>query len=339
MDEWLSKQEIEAKFMHISKHSLPFEGPVKDIIPQKGTDLFKDTWKFLKGLFYVTKDGYYFQYNDVCHGNINLNQEGQPYDLFLDGALRCAYSYSLTTSAFGVIEFLMGIISKGNFYVGKDRYGDLYFLFSDFCYTYLREKDLVNKNVTEKEELKCEEIQITGKKFPNDFIQSTRIRRRFGGFQQIGPYKELKFYDRIRCSVGFDGKTLSSPGRYLQIVAMNKSSYAFLDNNTFMPERKIIFNGYHFCGNNENFIWLKINSAWGLYNRSLSLFTIPPVCDDYPYNWYDDCLIIKIHGKYGVAQKDGIILLDFVYDNISSFSSTHYKVKQGDREWEIKIKQ
>ncbi len=145
MDEWLSKQEIEAKFMHISKHSLPFEGPVKDIIPQKGTDLFKDTWKFLKGLFYITKDGYYFQYNDVCHGNIDLNQEGQPYDLFLDGALRCAYSYSLTTSAFGVIEFIMGIISKGNIYVGKNRYGDLYFLFADFCYTYLKE---ANNNST-----------------------------------------------------------------------------------------------------------------------------------------------------------------------------------------------
>ncbi len=145
MDEWLSKEEIEAKYLHISKHSLPCEGPIKEIIPQKGTDLFKDTWKFLKGLFYITKDGYYFQYNDVCHGNINLNQEGQPYDLFLDGALRCAYSYSLTTSAFGVIEFLMGIISKGNVYVGKNRFGDLYFLFVDFCYTYLR---VAKKNST-----------------------------------------------------------------------------------------------------------------------------------------------------------------------------------------------
>lgn len=145
MDEWLSKDEIEAKFMHISKHSLPYEGPIKEIIPQKGTDSFKDTWKFLKGLFYVTRDGYYFQYNDVCHGNINLNQDGQPYDLFLDGALRCAYSYSLTTSAFGVIEFIMGIISKGNIYVGKNRYGDLYFLFADFCYTYLKE---ANNNST-----------------------------------------------------------------------------------------------------------------------------------------------------------------------------------------------
>jgi len=26
MDEWLSKDEIEVKFMHISKHNLPFEG-------------------------------------------------------------------------------------------------------------------------------------------------------------------------------------------------------------------------------------------------------------------------------------------------------------------------
>ena len=30
MDEWLSKDEIEAKFMHISKHSLPYEGPITE---------------------------------------------------------------------------------------------------------------------------------------------------------------------------------------------------------------------------------------------------------------------------------------------------------------------
>ena len=52
MDEWLTKEEIQAKYKHISKHTLPFECSIIKIIPQKGIP-FSERWKFLKNLFYI----------------------------------------------------------------------------------------------------------------------------------------------------------------------------------------------------------------------------------------------------------------------------------------------
>ena len=64
MEEWLTIQDIEEKYKHISLHSFPFESIVVKIIPQKGCP-FSERWKFLKGLFYITEDNYYFQYSPM----------------------------------------------------------------------------------------------------------------------------------------------------------------------------------------------------------------------------------------------------------------------------------
>lgn len=339
MDEWLTKEEINAKYRHVSQHQLPFETEIIEIIPQKGIN-FSDRWKFLKGLFFVVKEGYFFQYTDVCHGIIDFDQDGQPFDIFLDGAIRCAYSYAFTSSVESTIAFLMGILSEGKLFIGIDKYNKPYYYYVGFSYTYLREQHVGNENKKEEKEIKCEEIIISGKKYPDDYLQSSRIKRMFGKPIKIGPYSKLDFYDRIACSIGFDGKTLRFPGKYLQIVAYNNDFCSLLDNNTLKVENNVLFNNYRFLGNTKNLIWLKINSFWGLYNRTLLKFTIPPICSDFGYSPLgSDCVIVKIEGKYGLAREDGTILLDSGYDKIENISSLHYKVKQGIKEWEIKLKE
>ena len=339
MDEWLSKEEIDAKYRHVSLHQLPFETEVIEIIPPKGIN-FSDRWKFLKGLFFVVKEGYYFQYTDVCHGIIDLDQEGQPFDIFLDGSIRCAYSYAFTSSVESTIAFLMGILSEGRIFIGKDKHDRIYFYFVDFGYTYIREQQVSNEKRIEENVIKCEEITISGEKFSEDYLQSSRTKNMFGKPVKIGPYSNLDFYDRIVCSIGFDGRTLRSPGKYLQIVAYNNDFCSLLNNNTLKAEINVVFNSYRFLGNTQNLIWLKIDTFWGLYNRNLSKFTIPPICSDYCYSPSgSDCIIVKINGKYGVAKEDGTILLESLYDNIENISSLHYKVKQGKKEWEIKLKE
>lgn len=341
MDEWLTKQEIEAKYRHVSQHQLPFETEVNKIIPQKGIS-FSDRWKFLKGSFFIVKEGYYFQYTDVCHGLIETDQDGQPYDLFLDGAIRCAYSYAFTSSVESTIAFLMGILSKGRIFIGKDKHNRIYFNYVDFGYTYLRGQQTSDGNRIEEKIIKCEEVTISGKKYLNFYRKPSLLNRMkmFGKPIKIGPYSKLDFYDRIACSIGFDGKTLRFPGKYLQIVAYNNDFCSLLDNNTLKVENNVLFNNYRFLGNAKNLIWLKINSFWGLYNRTLLKFTIPPICSDFGYSPLgSDCVIVKIEGKYGLAREDGTILLDSGYDKIENISSLHYKVKQGIKEWEIKLKE
>lgn len=334
-----TKGEIDVKYRNVSQHQLPFETEIIEIIPQKGIN-FSDRWKFLKGLFFIVKEGYYFQYTDVCHGIIDLDQDGQPFDIFLDGAIRCAYSYAFTSSVESTIAFLMGILSEGRIFIGKDKHDRIYFYYVDFSYTYIREQQVNKENKIEEKIIKCEEITISGEKFPEDYLQSSCTKRMFGKPVKIGPYSNLDFYDRIVCSKGFDGRTLRSPGKYLQIVAYNNDFCSLLDNDTLKVENNVVFNNYCFLGNAQNLIWLKIDTFWGLYNRTLSKFTIPPICSDYCYSPLgSDCIIVKINGKYGVAKEDGTILLESLYDKIENVSSLHYKVKQGMKEWEVKLKE
>ena len=338
MVDWLTKEEIQAKYKHISKHSLPFECSITKIIPQKGIP-FSERWKFLKNLFFITDDNYYFQYSDICHNEIGLNQDGQPYDIFLDGTIRCAYSVAYSSSDSTVISFILKVLSEGKIYASKDKNGKTYFLFVDLCHTYIRKKEEKNDSIIQKEVEVCKEIHIKGKKVQDCYTPSIKHESLFEGPLRIEPYDKLLFYDKIDCSVGLDGRILRYPGKFLQIVAKNNGIYSFLDNKSLMPDNNIVFNDYRFLSNNKNLIWLKINSTWGLYNRSLSVFTIPPVCDDCPSTYFSpDYIIAKIKGKYGVVREDGTIILDFEYDDITSISSTHYKVKQKANEWEVRIK-
>ena len=136
MEEWLTKQEVEEKYKHISLHTFPFESIIIKVIPQIGNP-FSDRWKFLKGLFYITDDGYYFQYKDICRGQISMEQDGQPFDILLDGVLRYVFPLAYMNSSTLITGYILTLLSEGKLYGGKDRSNNIYFLFSDFWYTYL----------------------------------------------------------------------------------------------------------------------------------------------------------------------------------------------------------
>lgn len=135
--DWLTKEEIDVKYRHVSTHVMPFETIVVEVLPQKGIN-FSDRWQFLKGLFFIIKDGYYFQYNDVCHGIVDLDQGGQPFDIFLDGAIRCSYSDAFTSSPESTVDFLKNILSRGKVHIFKNTNNDVVFTYVNFGYTYLR---------------------------------------------------------------------------------------------------------------------------------------------------------------------------------------------------------
>lgn len=173
MDDRLTKADIKKKYKHVSEHILPFECDIVDIIPQAET-AFSERWTFLKSLFYITDDGYYFQYNDVVPSSVNVKQEGDPFDVYLDGVLRCAYSYAYTSSPGATTGFIKQILSEGRIYVNRNRNNDLYFVFVGIGYSYLRDtgegnttNNTANVSIAENERKKCEFLSPINKLYDN----------------------------------------------------------------------------------------------------------------------------------------------------------------------------
>lgn len=148
MEEWLSKQEIEEKYHHISRHSFPFECVVVKVIPQKGHP-FSERWDFLSNLFFITDDEFFFQYTDICKGDISTNQDGQPFDILLDGVLRYVYSFAYTSSSERITGYLLALLSEGKIFGGKDKNNKPYYLVCDYWYSYLPQNSH-NKELEQK---------------------------------------------------------------------------------------------------------------------------------------------------------------------------------------------
>ena len=148
MEEWLSKQEIEEKYHHISRHSFPFECVVVKVIPQKGHP-FSERWAFLSNLFFITDDDFFFQYSDICKGDISTNQDGQPFDILLDGVLRYVYSFAYTSSSERITGYLLALLSEGKIFGGKDKNNKPYYLVCDYWHSYLPQNSH-NKELEQK---------------------------------------------------------------------------------------------------------------------------------------------------------------------------------------------
>lgn len=331
MEEWLTIQDIEEKYKHISLHSFPFESIVVKIIPQKGCP-FSERWKFLKGLFYITEDNYYFQYSDICRGLIDTDQDGQPYDIFLDGILRYVYSLAYTNSSSTITDLILTLLSEGKIFGAKDRYNKSYYLFSDYYYSYLPPK-YYRKDFSRI--LYLEDGSIKRKFFWNlPVIWNSDIKEKenFEGFRLV-PFKDFdvekvdNFYDRFW--------TIKNSLGYFQLYDV--SDKRLLD--TFFDE--IHYGNYIFNDNNgdsygvDDYIFRK-DDKWGCldgdgkvlipceYDRIEHLIA----CDGREET---DKYLIWINEKVGLFDKKSGICLRCLFDEISCIYYCHdlYKVKQG----------
>lgn len=126
--ELLSEEKVHLKYRHFSECNIPFEDTIKEILPSNRYP-YSDRWNFLKSIYLITSKGYYLNYRDICNNN-NLNYDDeQPYSIFLEGAVECAYSFAYTEEMEATLSFIRGILSKGKLTVTyyKGKYG---FLFS-----------------------------------------------------------------------------------------------------------------------------------------------------------------------------------------------------------------
>ena len=132
----MSLYEIRQTYKHFTERNVPFEDEIIDIIPQTGVS-YSERWDFLKSLVYVTSKGYYFTYEDVFGNNAHHDpKEHQPYEIFLEGALKCVYPYAFNAEVSSTLNTLFKILSLGKISVGKYD-GKYSFTFTLSYYTYL----------------------------------------------------------------------------------------------------------------------------------------------------------------------------------------------------------
>lgn len=342
--DWLTKEDIKRKYRHVSMHEMPFETKVLEVIPQEGT-VYSNRWEFLKGLFFIVEDNYYFTYNDVCLNRIELQQEGQPYDIFLDGALRCTYPHAFSSSSSSTVNFVKSILSKGKIYINRNKKNRITFTFVNDGFSYLRNysgsknSDKGDNSNNGNDKLKIEYITHSRYYKKEDLIpQSNSTCTPL----HLSTCKKLNFYDSVSEDDGFHGNVkVRVPDGFENPVAKKDGMFFLLNPDTFEPIPNIEFEGYNYPLKHDKYvIWLRINNKWGLYNRTLERFVIPPICDNYEYFRYISPLNIfkiKVFGKYGVANDDGKIILEASYDYIGFITMKRFKVKKNNDEWEVSI--
>jgi hypothetical protein len=127
----MNMYEIHQKYKHFSERNFPFCDEIIDIFPIAGVN-YSDRWDFLKSLVYLTSKGYYFTYDDVFGQKaIHDPKTSQPYESFLEGALKCMYPYAYEVEREITLKALIKILSLGYVYVNKR--GDKYsFTFSNY---------------------------------------------------------------------------------------------------------------------------------------------------------------------------------------------------------------
>lgn len=106
------------KYKHFTKRKMPFEDEIVDVVASSNVN-YSDRWEFLKSINLITSKGYYLTYSDICGENAFCDPETQPYDVFLEGAIKCAYPYAFNSEIDSTLRFIKDILSKGKISVSK----------------------------------------------------------------------------------------------------------------------------------------------------------------------------------------------------------------------------
>lgn len=121
-------------------------------------------------------------------------------------------------------------------------------------------------------------------------------------------------------------------------VGKNGDTLFLLEAQNFTPINNFFFTDYKCVGNDlrgvclDGIIWLKVDRKWGLFDKERRMFCIPPICDDFrnPKQEFTQFVII-VDDKYGVADINGNIVLDWVFDDIYIITNDCFRIKMNER--------
>lgn len=134
----------------------------------------------------------------------------------------------------------------------------------------------------------------------------------------LQPYTKLKFYHSI--------KLFESSNTPILANQCERGPYALLDNKTFLPRTQFIFSDYSSFIPGRNYLWLKGETKWGLFDCEKLEFIVKP-----QFAWISastkNGTIVQCNGLYGLVSNNGKWLLTCDYDEIIEKGSI-YTLKQ-----------
>lgn len=142
-------------------------------------------------------------------------------------------------------------------------------------------------------------------------------------------------FERIQISIlGFD-----NPKKY--IFASKKGLYSIL-NDSFIPTIPFQFEKIQECNGNGDYLWVRVNKKWGLYNYKQKQFIVSPRFDDISRTGsHRNCytLIVTIGDRWnggsyklGAINDKGELFIDCKYEELYENSRGYYKAKLNGKE-------
>ena len=166
------------------------------------------------------------------------------------------------------------------------------------------EKSLLNNRIGE----------IQTRSVNNNCIQRESITP-----SHFSPFFKLHFYDDVNVYRLYNKKSL-------YIIAKSNNQFCFLDPNSLLPSDDIRFTRFavicDYYGvtfeKDAKYLWLEVNSKWGLYNTAYNRFVISPIYDSYHIEGQNfDYFVVCVNQKYGLVGKKGRVLLECEFDKIT----------------------
>ena len=149
MDRRVTEKEVRKKYKHFTERKMPFEDHIVEVLASDNI-FYSDRWNFLKSIYLITSKGYYLTYNDICGPNSHCVDEEQPYDVFLDGVIKCAYCYAFNVELEEALHYIRKLLSVGkicvnNYYIRHQKQeGQYCFCFTVPWYSWISEENRKN---------------------------------------------------------------------------------------------------------------------------------------------------------------------------------------------------
>ena len=144
-----TEEEIRKRYKHFSERKMPFEDSIEEVLASDRY-YYSDRWNFLKSIYLITSKGYYLTYNDICGSHSHCEDLEQPYDVFLDGVIKCAYCYAFNVEMEETLHYIRKLLSVGkicvsNYYIKHQKYeGYYHFHFTVPWYSWIPEESRNN---------------------------------------------------------------------------------------------------------------------------------------------------------------------------------------------------
>lgn len=131
-------------FKPLNTIQVPYEDEIRDIWYNERIP-FSERAQWLNNLFLITSKGYYIQVSVIVSSNGDMtdyvNMEGQPYSVFLRGAIISTFIFAYNSTPRSTLAFLLNILKSGKItitkYIRGIKIGQFHFSFCNHGYSYI----------------------------------------------------------------------------------------------------------------------------------------------------------------------------------------------------------